>query len=50
MLSLDIVIEPITPILDFWKFNQGLASFNNYIGWVIVSFPLQLLFHRLNQN
>jgi len=50
MLSLDIVIEPIAPILDFWKFNQGLASFNNYIGWVIVSFPLQLLFHRLNQK
>ena len=50
MLSLDIVIEPIAPILDFWKFKEGLASFNNYIGWAIVSFPLQLLFHRLNQN
>ena len=50
MLSLDIVIEPIAPVLDFWKFKEGLASFNNYIGWVIVSFPLQLLFHRFNQN
>ena len=50
MLSLDIVIEPIAPVLDFWKFKEGLASFNNYIGWAIVSFPLQLLFHRLNQN
>lgn len=50
MLSLDIVIEPIAPVLDFWKFKEGLASFNNYIGWVIVSFPLQLLFHRLNQK
>lgn len=50
MLSLDIVMEPIAPVLDFWKFKEGLASFNNYIGWAIVSFPLQLLFHRLNQN
>ena len=50
MLSLDIVMEPIAPILDFWKFKEGLASFNNYIGWAIVSFPLQLLFHRLNQS
>ena len=50
MLSLDIVIEPIAPILDFWKFKQGLASFNNYFGWVIVSFPMQLLFHRINQK
>ena len=50
MLSLDIVMEPIAPILDFWKFKQGLASFNNYVGWAIVSFPLQLLFHRLNHN
>lgn len=50
MLSLDIVMEPIAPILDFWKFKQGLASFNNYAGWAIVSFPLQLLFHRLNHD
>ena len=50
MLSLDIVMEPIAPILDFWKFKQGLASFNNYVGWAFVSFPLQLLFHRLNHN
>ena len=50
MLSLDIVMEPIAPILDFWIFKEGLASFNNYFGWAIVSFPLQLLFHRLNQN
>ncbi len=50
MLSLDIVMEPIAPILDFWKFKEGLASFNNYIGWAFVSFPLQILFHRLNQN
>ena len=50
MLSLDVVMEPIAPVLDFWKFKEGLASFNNYIGWAIVSFPLQLLFHILNQN
>tara|TARA_Y100000768_G_scaffold186537_1_gene139742 strand:+ start:587 stop:1240 length:654 start_codon:yes stop_codon:yes gene_type:complete len=47
MLSLDIVIEPIAPILDFWTFESGLASFHNYIGWVIIALPLQLVFHKI---
>lgn len=46
MLTLDLVMEPVAPVLDFWTFTTGLASFHNYFGWAIVAFPLQLIFHK----
>ena len=46
MLFLDLVIEPVAPVLDFWTFESGLASYHNYIGWAATAFPLQLLFHK----
>ena len=46
MLFLDLVMEPVAPILDFWTFESGLASFNNYIGWAVIAFPLQFTFHK----
>ena len=46
MLFLDLVMEPVAPILDFWSFESGLASFNNYIGWAVIAFPLQFTFHK----
>ena len=48
MLFLDLVMEPVAPILDFWTFESGLASFNNYIGWAVIAFPLQFIFHKVN--
>ena len=29
MLFLDLVMEPIAPVLDFWTFESGYASFQN---------------------
>ncbi len=47
MVFLDLLIEPIAPILDFWEFEGGEAPFQNFIGWALVSLPLQLFFQRL---
>jgi putative membrane protein len=47
MLFLDLVIEPIAPIMDFWTFESGIAGLNNYIGWTFVAFPLQLIYHKM---
>ena len=47
MLLLDLVIEPIAPILDFWEFNGGVAPTQNYIGWLAVALPLHLLYQSL---
>ena len=48
MVMLDAVIEPIAPILDFWEFDGGKAPLKNYIGWIIVAFPLNCMYHILN--
>jgi uncharacterized membrane protein len=48
MLSLDLVMEPIAPVLDFWTFAEGVASFHNYVGWSLVALPLQMGFHQWN--
>ena len=50
MIFMDILIEPIAPILDFWKFEGGIAKLQNYLGWFFVSFPMLILFHKLKPN
>ena len=45
MVFLDVLIEPIAPILDFWTFAGGEAPYQNYLGWALVGFPLQMVFH-----
>ena len=47
MVMLDAVIEPIAPILDFWEFDGGKAPLKNYLGWIIVAFPLNCIYHIL---
>jgi len=46
MLTLDLVMEPIAPVLDFWTFVDGVASFHNYVGWALVALPLHIAFHK----
>lgn len=48
MIFLDLLIEPIAPILDFWVFEGGEAPLQNYIGWTAVALFLQAVFHYFN--
>ena len=48
MVLLDAVIEPIAPVLNFWEFEGGKAPLKNYLGWIIVAFPLNYFYHILN--
>jgi len=45
MIFLDLLIEPIAPLLDFWAFDGGDAPLQNYIGWTAVAIFLQSIFH-----
>jgi putative membrane protein len=47
MLLLDLLIEPVAPILDFWAFEGGEAPLQNYVGWGAVALCLQFGFHFL---
>ena len=44
-LILDLLIEPVAPVLDFWKFDNDVAPLQNYFGWFIVSLPLHFFYH-----
>ncbi|MEK6478905.1 carotenoid biosynthesis protein [Catalinimonas sp. 4WD22] len=50
MVGLDVLIEPVAISLDFWKWSGGVIPLKNYIGWFIISFLLQILFHKLEFN
>ena len=45
MIFLDLLIEPIAPVLDFWVFDGGEAPLQNYFGWTLVALFLQTVFH-----
>tara|TARA_Y100000590_G_scaffold289316_1_gene325668 strand:- start:538 stop:1167 length:630 start_codon:yes stop_codon:yes gene_type:complete len=45
MLFLDLLIEPVAPMMDMWNFsNTNSAPLSNYITWAIVALPLQIYF------
>jgi len=47
MLFLDLLLEQVAPILDFWIFDSGTAPLQNYLGWASVSLILHYIYHKL---
>lgn len=45
MLFLDLFMEKVAPIFDFWEFSGGYAPIDNYIAWGSISFLFHLIFH-----
>jgi putative membrane protein len=44
--SIDFLIEQVAPKLDFWRFNSGMPTIHNYIGWFVISFLCAFLFYK----
>ena len=44
MLLIDITLEPIAPVLDYWEFGGSKAPLQNYIGWGTTSLITQTLY------
>ena len=42
---IDLVIEQVAPKLDFWRFEGGLPSLNNYLSWIGVAFFTSYFFY-----
>lgn len=42
MVLLDLVIEPVAPLFDYWEFSNPVAPLSNYVGWFLVALPIQL--------
>lgn len=43
MLLLDILIEPVAIVSDYWQWN-GEIPISNFVGWIIIAFILQTLY------
>ncbi len=46
MVLLDLFMEPVAPVFDFWTFEGGEAPVQNYFGWLAVAILLQFLFQK----
>ena len=45
MIFLDLLMEPLAPVLDFWVFDEKEAPLQNYLGWGLVALFLQFLLY-----
>jgi putative membrane protein len=51
MVALDYFIEPIAIRFDYWSWTESTIPLTNYIGWFVIAFLIQLIFHSLfNKN
>lgn len=46
MVLTDFIIEPLSGLLDFWYWSGNQIPLQNYIGWFLVSFLIQLFLIR----
>lgn len=44
MVLLDLFIEPLAPVFDYWLFEGGIAPLQNYVAWFIIAGLLHYLF------
>lgn len=47
MTGIDLFIEPVAPLLDFWTWEEGRAPLANYLSWFGFSVLLQLVHYFL---
>ena len=45
MILLDLIIEPVAPLLGFWIFDLPTVPLQNYIGWFIIGLTTQYIYH-----
>jgi putative membrane protein len=46
MILLDLLIEPVAPLLGFWVFDNQQVPVQNYIGWFVIGIVTQYLFQK----
>jgi len=43
LVMLDILMELVAPVVDFWSFTDGYAPLQNFVGWWVVGYILSAL-------
>jgi putative membrane protein len=47
MVSIDVLIEQVAPLCDFWYWKNQVVPLQNYTAWFAFSFAFNYLFQRL---
>lgn len=45
--GVDLLIEQVCAKMDFWYFESGLAGFQNYLAWFLISFVCSFSFYNI---
>ena len=48
MVLIDLYIEPVAPLLDFWEFKENIVPFSNYRDWFMVALIIQFILSLRN--
>jgi len=46
VVLIDVLIEQVAFKMNFWKFDEGIAGIQNYVGWFLISFFLCLASYK----
>ena len=46
MILLDLIIEPVAPLLGFWIFDLPSVPLQNYVGWFLIGLTTQFVFQK----
>ena len=46
MILLDLIIEPVAPLLGFWIFDLPSVPFQNYVGWFLIGLATQYIYQK----
>ena len=46
MILLDLIIEPVAPLLGFWIFDLSSVPLQNYVGWFLIGLATQFVYQK----
>ena len=50
MVLIDLYIEPVAPLLDFWEFKENIVPFSNYRDWFMIALIIQIILKYRNSR
>ena len=50
MILLDLIIEPVAPLLGFWIFDLPSVPLQNYVGWFLIGLTTQFVYQKFVVN
>jgi putative membrane protein len=50
MLLLDMLMEKVAPVFDFWAFESENVPLSNFIAWFVFALIFQFIVHALNSK